>query len=225
MLASSGPAAPHGPTVRATERGSSASAWSWPAGIRRPGRPGSSASGAPSQGSRDRADGSVRRGQCLTADAIVVPAQQQFGLVRPGRGGRHDHPDDGRGRAAAGAAGRNRRPRPAITHSVGCALPSWMPEPRVHVSMLAPTVPGRQGRGSSRRRAVGPAGQRRATGDVVPVDGPTVPAHAPCGCCPHQAMRESAGAWQPQADHGAAARAVTGGRRSAVGDGYRLDNG
>src|ERR1035437_5800771 len=65
MLASSGPAAPHGPTVRATER---------------------------------RSTGRVLQHGRLTGDVIVVPAQQQFGLVRPGRGG------------AAGAPGRRRRP-------------------------------------------------------------------------------------------------------------------
>jgi hypothetical protein len=45
---------------------------------------------------------SQHRGQGRTRDAVVMTAQQQFGLAGPARGGRHDHPDHRSGYAAAG---------------------------------------------------------------------------------------------------------------------------
>jgi len=45
---------------------------------------------------------SQRRSQGRPRDAVVMTAQQQFGLAGPARGGRHDHPDHRPGHATAG---------------------------------------------------------------------------------------------------------------------------
>jgi len=49
---------------------------------------------------------SERRSQGRPRDAVVMTAQQQFGLAGPARSGRHDHPDHRPGHAAAGLVTR-----------------------------------------------------------------------------------------------------------------------
>ena len=53
-------------------------------------------------------DRGARSGKSLPRHPVVMPAQQQIGLVRPARDRRHDHDDHRLGRAAAGA------PRPPV---------------------------------------------------------------------------------------------------------------
>ena len=64
-------------------------------------------------------DRGARGGQASTAHAVVMPAQQQVGCVRPDCGGRHDRDDRGPGKTAAGVF---RLPHAAPVDGVRCRL-------------------------------------------------------------------------------------------------------
>jgi hypothetical protein len=102
---------------------------------------------------RELADDGVRRGERPAGEAVMMPAEQQVGLMGPARDRGKDNPDHCPGGTAAGAAGRGRG-HGVVVQAAGClaALAFRRQVSRVHVLIFPPDMSCRQWDDSPERR-------------------------------------------------------------------------